>query len=386
MLILLLTTLRIRLYMKPLNILIVDDAESIRLYLKGILEPLNVSITEADNGDTAFRLIREREFDLIFLDIEMPGKSGLEVTKRVRKQLGYQYTPIIVMTGLHQPELIQEAFDYGASDYIAKPLSEIEVIARLKVRLENRRLDRALREARIIAENSNKAKSEFISRLAHELKTPLNAIHGFSQLIQSSNDDEDTLENVSYILAASKLQEDLINEVTHLAQIEAGIIDINLSQVELSDIIKTAFSLTTPMAKQFNINLNLPRKSDVMYTLTADSKRLQQVFLNLISNAIKYNKPNGAVSIEAKESENKGHIKIGVKDTGQGISQDNIPKIFEAFNRIGAEDTDIEGTGIGLPITKKIIELMGGKIEIESTEGEGSIFWVDLAGIKETSP
>jgi len=216
--------------MKPLNILIVDDAESIRLYLKGILEPLNVSITEADNGDTAFRLIREREFDLIFLDIEMPGKSGLEVTKRVRKQLGYQYTPIIVMTGLHQPELIQEAFDYGASDYIAKPLSEIEVIARLKVRLENRRLDRALREARIIAENSNKAKSEFISRLAHELKTPLNAIHGFSQLIQSSNDNEDTLENVSYILAASKLQEELINEVTHLAQIEAGIIDINLSQ------------------------------------------------------------------------------------------------------------------------------------------------------------
>jgi CheY-like chemotaxis protein len=236
--------------MRLLNILVVDDSESIRLYLKKVLEPLNVEVTEAETGDQALKLIRENEYDLVFLDIEMPIMSGLEVTKRVRKQLGFMYTPIIVMTGLKQPELIQEAFDVGATDYITKPLSSIEIHARLKVRLENRRLDRELRQARIAAETANQAKSEFISRLAHELKTPLNAINGFAQLIQMTADDDELEEQAGHIINAAKLQEELINEVTNLARIEAGIIDMELKQVDLATIIKDAFSLK----RQWRIN------------------------------------------------------------------------------------------------------------------------------------
>lgn len=355
-----------------------DDVESIRMYLKEILKTLDVDITEAVDGDEAFQLIQDNEFDLILMDIEMPGQSGLEVTKRVRQELNYKYTPIIIMTALQRPELVQEAFASGATDYISKPLTQFEVLSRLGIRLEHRQMERELSEAKLAAERANYAKSEFISRLAHELKTPLNAIHGFTQLIELETDDENILESCTFILEATKHQEDLINEVTNLAKIEAGIIDINLSEVELVDIIKEAFGLTTPMANKFNVHLNFPRKRDVLYTLTADRKRMKQVFLNLLSNAIKYNKPDGDVNIIV-ESLSNGRIKIGVADMGQGIAEKDFPKLFESFNRLGAEKSDIEGAGIGLPITKKIIELMGGKLEVESTEGKGSTFWVELA-------
>ncbi|MDH5357718.1 MAG: hybrid sensor histidine kinase/response regulator [Gammaproteobacteria bacterium] len=369
---------------ESLEILIADDVESIRLYLKEILLPLNVTVTEAVNGDQAFEYIKDHEYDLVLMDIEMPGQSGLEVTRRVREELGYKHTPILIMTGLQQAELIQLAFDNGATDYITKPLSEVEVLSRLSIRLDNRRMERELRNAKILAERSNHAKSEFVSRLAHELKTPLNAISGFSQLIQLDTDNESILESCGLILEAAKHQEDLINEVTNLAKIEAGIIDIDLSAVELSQLIKESFSLTQPMADKFNVRLNFPRRTDVMYTLTADHKRLKQVFLNLLSNAIKYNKPNGEVNLLVKTTP-EGHVKVGISDTGKGIAQEDIPKLFEAFNRLGAEESDIEGTGIGLPITRKIIELMGGELEVESTEGEGSIFWVELIGSKHSA-
>jgi len=344
-----------------------------------ILNQFNVTISEAENGDEAYDLVQNREFDLILMDIEMPGQSGLEVTQKIRQILSYEHTPIIIMTALQNPKLIQEAFEVGATDYISKPLTEYEVISRIRIRMDKRQLERELIDAKNAAEQANYAKSEFISRLAHELKTPLNAISGFTQLIQLETDNKSCLENCSFIMEAANYQEDLINEVTNLAKIEAGVIDIDLSNVDLVQIIKESFSLTQPIANKFNIRLNFPRRSDVMYTLKADHKRLKQVFLNLLSNAIKYNKPNGEVNLHAKTLSN-GRIKIGVSDTGYGISKEDIPKLFETFNRLGAEKTDIEGTGIGLPISRKIVELMGGELSVESTKGEGSIFWIELKG------
>lgn len=369
--------------MDKTNILVVDDAPSIRKYLKEILAPLHASVTEAENGVQAYELIKEHEYDIILMDIVMPGVSGLDITKKVRVQLGYNFTPIIVITGLRNPELIQKAFNNGASDYITKPLQQEEVLARVKVQIENRRLNYKLRLAKISAENASYAKSEFISRLAHELKTPLNAISGYAQLIQMelNEDNEAIQENLGYIHRAAILQEELINEVINLSKIEAGIIDINLKQIELVDIIKETFGLTRHMAQEKNINLKLPRLESVRYTLTADDKRLKQVFLNLLSNAIKYNEPNGNVNLEI-EKLSDDFIRIGIRDTGDGIDKEDFPKLFEAFNRLGAETKKIEGTGIGLPISKRLVELMGGKLIVESTKGLGSIFWIKIQGKK----
>lgn len=358
-----------------------DDMTHTLLYMQEILKTLNAVITEAIDGNQALEFIKNNTYDVIFIDIEISSDPITEVIQKIRQQLRFNYTPIIVMAGPQQTNLIESTFESGASDYISKPLSKIEVLARLKVRLNDHRLDRELHQALILAERANQSKSEFITRMVHELKTPLNAMSGYSQLIELEPENiASTLENCSYIKAAAKHQEDLINEVTNLAKIEAGIIDIDLSEVELPTIIKEVFDLTKPMAEKFKVHLNLPKNADIMYKITADNKRLKQVFLNLISNAIKYNKPDGHVDIIVKQ---KGReIKIGVQDTGEGIIKSNIPKLFENFNRLGAEESIIEGSGIGLPITKKMIELMGGSLEIESTEGKGSTFWVNLKGEK----
>lgn len=357
--------------MNELEILVVDDSESIRQFMREILRQLNTRITEATDGIEAFKLIANNVYDLIFMDIAMPGKSGFDVIERVRNKLGYKYTPIIVMTGLDQPNLIKKAFDIGASDYITKPLSEIEFISRLKTRLENRRLNRALNDA-------NRAKSEFISRLAHELKTPLNAIAGFAEIIElEPTNTEKVLKSCKIIKDASTHQESLINEVTNLANIEAGIIDIKLADVDFSKIIRDVFNLTEPMANKSNVKLNLPRLNEVKFTLKTDAKRLKQILINLITNAIKYNKPGGKVDFVIDQLKPE-YLKVSIKDTGNGIDRKDIEKIFEPFNRLGAEKTKIEGTGIGLPITKKIIEIMGGELKVESKVGEGSIFCFTL--------
>ncbi len=363
-----------------MKLLIVDDIKSIRLYLKEIFKSLNLKIFEAENGEKALTLIQEHSFDLILMDIEMPGESGIEITRKVRKELKFKHTPIIIMTSLKDPKLMKEAFLAGASDYIHKPLVPEEVIARVEIRLKNRAMERELLMAKSASERANQAKSEFMTRLAHELKTPLNAISGFTQLIEIETEDKSILESCGFILTGVKHQSELISEVTNLAQIEAGIIDIQYSDVDLTTIIKEAFNLTMLMAKQFNVRLNFPKIHDVDYRLTTDHKRLKQIFLNLLSNAIKYNKLNGEVNILVKPI-SIDRIKIGISDTGEGIKTEDIPKLFEAFNRLGAEDSEIEGTGIGLPITKKIIELMDGQLEVESTLGKGTTFWVELQAI-----
>lgn len=368
---------------RPIKILVVDDAKSVRLYLKEILSSINAKVALADNGEQALTLIQQHEYNAIFMDVEMPGKSGLEVIKQVREQLGFKYTPIIVITGLQDQALIQRAFEYGASDYVTKPLYEHEVLARLKVRLENRELDRQLAQAKMQAENASLAKTEFISRLAHELKTPLNAINGFAQLIQISTVDQDILDKAAYIIGAAKLQESLISEVTDLAKIEGGIIDVNLVQVELDEIIKDTFNLVRPMANAAGISLILPRRSATSYSVIADKTRLQQVLLNVLSNAVKYNRENGEVSLIIKSS-STGGVKVGIKDTGPGIASEDQANMFEPFNRLNASSSDIEGTGLGLPIAKKLMQLMGAKLSVESCLGQGSTFWLVLRGTKNT--
>jgi len=370
--------------MYPINILIADDSKSIREYLKEILKKINSTIIEADNGEEAYELIKHHEFDIILMDIAMPNMDGIKVTSLVRTELGYDFTPIIMITGLQNPELIKSAFEHGATDYIAKPLNEFEVLSRINHLIEKRRLSLELITAKEAAEQASQYKSEFVSRMAHELKTPLNAVVGFTELIKMDYLDDEIQEYCRLIIEAADHQVDLINEVTNLARIEAGIIDLDISEVELPSLIKKCFSLIKPIADKYQVTLNLPHLSDVKYVLNVDSKRLKQVFLNLLSNAVKYNKPNGEVNFLVN-THIEGELRIGIADTGNGIAQENISKLFEVFNRLGAENTEIEGSGIGLPISRKILELMGGKLEVESNEGIGSTFWIILKNYRPIS-
>ncbi|MBF0265714.1 MAG: hybrid sensor histidine kinase/response regulator [Gammaproteobacteria bacterium] len=369
--------------MYPLKILIVDDVKSIRDYLKTILKPLNSIVYESTNGEDALEQIKNNEFDMVLMDIEMPIMTGIEATYKVRNELQYMYTPIIMITALQNPQLIKSAFDNGATDYISKPLNEIEVLSRINLHFENRRLSLELIASKEAAEQASQHKSDFVSRLAHELKNPLNGIVGLTNLIdmECEKESEDIHEYCRLILEAADFQNELINDVTNLAKIEAGIIDFDVTEVELPSIIKKSFNLIQLMAYKNNITLNFPRLSEVKYIIKTDPKRLKQVFLNLLSNAIKYNKPHGEVRVLI-DNKTDNELKIGISDTGYGINKANIPKLFEVFNRLGAESTEIEGSGIGLPISRKIIELMGGRLEVESIIDEGSTFWIVLTEFK----
>jgi len=229
------------------------------------------------------------------------------------------------------------------------------------------------------AEKANQAKSEFLSSMSHELRTPLNAILGFAQLMEDNPEEplsEEQQENIEFILSSGEHLLNLINDILELAAIEAKKVDLQIKSIILSNALTDAISLLKPIAAKTNIVIN-DITEDLNFTVLADSIKLKQVLLNLISNAIKYNKPNGTISLNC-ETINNTHVRINVCDTGIGIPENQQQKLFTAFNRLGQENSNIEGTGIGLLVTKELVEMMHGTLGFESIEAQGSCFWFEL--------
>jgi len=244
---------------------------------------------------------------------------------------------------------------------------------------ERKQLEHVLKRAKEDAERANRAKSEFLSRMSHELRTPLNAIFGFAQLLEMDELDVEQTESVEQILKAGRHLLSLVDEVLDIARIEAGRMSLSLEPIEVGAVVREAWELVKHRADQQSITLVEDRASDCDVKVTADQQRLKQVVLNLLSNAVKYNEPQGTVTVRCSRGmTGANRLRISVIDTGRGIPEEALGRLFQPFERLGAETSGIEGTGIGLAVSRGLVEAMEGEIGVDSTLGEGSTFWFEL--------
>lgn len=279
----------------------------------------------------------------------------------------------------------QTDVSYNATTFYDRDRNLQGVFAAARDVTERKRLDQILEEnnveleaAKSVAEKANLAKSDFLSSMSHELRTPLSAILGFAQLLESGNPPPTPTQkrSINQILQAGWYLLELINEILDLALIESGKLSLSLEPVSLTDVMRECEAMIEPQSNKREITVTFP-SFDMPYFVQADRTRVKQVLINLLSNAIKYNKINGSVKIICNTLIHN-RVRIYVEDTGEGLSPEKIAQLFQPFNRLGQEMKDQEGTGIGLVMTKRLIELMGGEIGLESTLGKGSRFWVEL--------
>jgi signal transduction histidine kinase/AmiR/NasT family two-component response regulator len=274
---------------------------------------------------------------------------------------GSRFPAIVSITALRD--------DYG--DIIGYLLIGADNSIRKQVELE-------LHDAMAVAEKANLAKSDFLSSMSHELRTPLSAILGFAQLIESGSPSPTVSQrrSVDQILKAGWYLLDLINEILDLAVIESGKLSLSLEPISLAEVLNECRAMIEPQAHKRGISVRFPW-FEVPCFVKADRTRVKQVLINLLTNAIKYNKVGGAVVVDCVENV-PGRTRISVQDNGEGLSTDQLMQLFQPFNRLGQEASLEEGTGIGLVVCKRLIELMGGAIGVESTVGTGSVFWLEL--------
>jgi PAS domain S-box-containing protein len=288
--------------------------------------------------------------------------TQLDLTYRVRHADGHW----VVLDTRGQAMVGDDGTTVGAVVVSRDVTDELEIEAQMHVAVE-------------AAEHASKAKSDFLSRMSHELRTPLNSVLGFSQLLEMDDLPDNHGEAVGHIMRAGRHLLNLIDEVLDIARIESGNLELLLEPVAIRRVLGDAIDLAGPLAERADITVvtDFELCPDTFYVL-ADRQRLLQVTLNLLSNAVKYNRPGGRVGV-AVEAVSPSLVRITVTDTGNGIKAQDIDRVFEPFDRLGAETTGVEGTGVGLTLSKYLVERMGGTIAVYSKVGEGTTFTVDLA-------
>ncbi len=250
---------------------------------------------------------------------------------------------------------------------------------------ERHEIERALRASEELAATANRAKTDFLSGMSHELRTPMNSILGFTQLLETEPGaplSEKQQRFVKQIIKSGNHLLTLINQVLDLAKIESGKLPMSIEAVSVADVVNSALPMVQHLAQQRAVQ---PIEVDVgSVRVRADFGRLKQVLLNLLSNAIKYNRPNGSITVRAEQCGDR--VRVTVADTGVGIAPERQHELFQPFSRLGYDAGEIEGTGIGLTLSKRIVEAMGGEIGVDSTLNAGSTFWITLPGAAEAAP
>jgi len=373
---------------------VVDGIITLRAH-GGIIETVNPA-AERMFGFTAAELIGQ-QFSLLIPELDRDQRSGggsLEYYSAGAEEraagLGREVMGRRKDQSIFPMEIAASEMWLGGQRYFTGILRDIT--ARKHVEKERTLFDLTLKKknvelesAKSLAEKANLAKTDFLSSMSHELRTPLNAILGFAQLMESGSPlpTPSQKRSIHQILHAGWYLLELINEILDLALIESGKLSLSMEPVSLGVAMRECQAMIEPQAQKRGITVTFPRL-EMPHFVKADRTRVKQVLINLLSNAIKYNKPRGTVVVDCIAA--RGHVRIRVTDTGDGLIPEKVAQLFEPFNRLGQEASMEEGTGIGLVVSKRLVEWMGGSIGVESVAGKGSMFWIELKLTAEPQP
>jgi signal transduction histidine kinase len=357
---------------EPLRALVVeDDRDDVLLCRAAIADSdLPCEVRDVRSLHDAIEYLETEGCDIVLVDLSLPDARGLDAITTLASR--FVDLPIVVLTGLCDEEMAARALHAGAQDYLVKDPSNAKSLNRaMRFALERKQAEQT-RRARDAAEAANRAKSAFLSRMSHELRTPLTAILGFAQLLETECDGPQQ-ELVRHILQGGNHLKGLVDEVLDVARIDAGELTLSVQPIRLVTVLTNAVNLIRPLAAARDVTVDFDASGAEHLWVVVDGRRLSQVFLNLLSNAVKYNRAHGQISVVA--TPDGADIRVEVSDCGEGLTETQLAGLFTPFDRLGAEATDIEGTGLGLVITKHLVEAMGGVLGVQSAKGVGTTAW-----------
>jgi len=378
----------------PSQVLLVEDDLKMPEVLASLLHDANISLSHATNVADALVMVRDAHYDLVLLDLGLPGTNGFEFLRHLRESPETEYLPVIVLTAWNATSDKIRGFELGATDYLTKPFESGELRARISAALRAKKLqdeltqaNRDLTAARVAAETTARAKAEFLANMSHEIRTPMNGVVAMSSLLRETPLSHEQRGYVETIYASGDALLTIINDILDFSKIESGKLELAIHPFDLHTAIEGALDLLAAKAAEKKLDLAYQIEDGIPAQLVGDATRLRQVLVNLLGNAVKFT-AQGEIVVNVRvlsapepagDKARPWHLHFSVRDTGIGIPVDRLARLFRPFTQADSSITrHYGGTGLGLAISKRLVELMGGKMWVESLPDKGSTFHFTL--------